>query len=220
MDKATYFQRLYSDVFSLNPADSGGIPSACVPYFEGHKPRFEAQVDMWNEFLDGERISRVLDLGTGVPFASYYFNATQGARVIFGMLDAALYRVNELVEAIKINLCTDRPDLGPADLVICTECLEHLPCNLYKVREYLKSLVAPGKFLLLSFPLMGAHACDYWMDGLGDPNVASSPHIREFTEATAREFYYGTGWDLVKEAITYTQAYGGNIMNVLLRRPA
>jgi hypothetical protein len=222
MDKAEYFGRLYSDIFTLNPRTSGGLPQAAAGYFEGHKPRFEVQVDFWNEFLDKERIWKVLDVGTGVPFTSYYFNVTQGAEVLFGMLEDPGYTKDDKVRSIVLNLCKDRPALGPLDLVICTECLEHLPCNLYKVAEYLKSLVRPGGFMLLSFPLggQGRHGPkEYWRDDLGDYNSDSRDHIREFTGDTAHDFCHVTGWDVVKEVTVFTQAYGGQIMNVLLRKP-
>jgi hypothetical protein len=218
MLKDEYFDRLYKDIFNVNNYTPDGTSEPAMQYFEGHRPRFELQIGYWNECLDKEEIKLVYDMGTGVPFVSYYFNITQGAEVVFGMPGGS-YRVNDKVAAVNINLSINPPALPAGDLVICTECLEHLSTNLYKVRAYLMSLVKPGKFMLLSFPLGGANAKEYWRDGLGDPNAVATPHIREFTAETAREFYYGTGWDLLKEETVFTRAYGGNIMNVLLKRP-
>jgi hypothetical protein len=220
MNAQEYFARLYSDVFAKSNATPDGTSEPPTQYFEGHKPRFEATVAMWNEFLDDDKIGLVYDMGTGVPFVSYYFHATQGAEVVFGMPGASSYGVSDKVRAMHINLSIDPPALPAGDLVICTECLEHLATNLYKVRAYLMGLVKPGKYMMLSFPLGGANAQGYWRDGLGDPTLPCTPHIREFTTETAREFYYGTGWDVLKEVTTFTQAYGKDIMNVLLRRPA
>jgi hypothetical protein len=216
--KEEYRIRLESDIFPLTIEMIGGLPNDSRAYYEGHKPRFDAHIDLWNEFLDKERIGLVYDLGTCVPFTSYYFHVTQGATVIYGMLGNTKC-VNEKVRSIRINLCTDSPPLELADLVICTECLEHLACNLYKVREYLKSLVRPGGFMLLSFPCGGRNAADYWKDKLADYDKCQD-HIREFTLDTAKEFYYGTGWDVLKEVPTQQPAYGTTIMNVLLQRPA
>jgi len=185
-------------------------------YFEGHLPRFLAQLDMWREFLDKEKIDVVLDLGTKVPFTSLYFHLTQDAIVTFGCVGLPYTELNDKVAGIDVNL--NRPTRFPAvDLVICTECLEHLPSNLYKVRAYLCECVKDGKFLLLSFPLGRKNACNY-QDDLPQDHEKPHDHLREFTEQTARDFYIGTGFKLVSERITFTEAYGGNIMNVLLQK--
>jgi len=217
--KEEYRARLETDIFPLNIEMVGGMPWDARAYYDGHRPRFDVQIEMWNEFLDKEPIELVYDLGTCVPFTSYYFHVTKGADILYGMLEYQTQEINDHVRSFRINLCTDRPALALADLVICTECLEHLPCNLYKVREYLKSLVRPGGFMLLSFPCGGRNATDYWKDKLADYDKCQD-HIREFTLDTAKEFYYGTGWDVLKEVPSQQPAYGTTIMNVLLQRPA
>jgi hypothetical protein len=220
VNEVPYYQRLYGDVLKLDSPIFAHEFTGIVEYFEGHRPRFNTHIAMYNKFLDNEPINLVYDLGTGVPFTSYYFNLTQGAEVIFGMLEDVNYKVNDKVRSMQINLCVDRPALPPADLVICTECLEHLPCNLYKVREYLKTLVKPGKYMLLSFPCGGQRAEDYWRDFLGDYDKSVTSHYREFTEASAKEFYYGTGWNVLAEMGSQQSHYQATIMNVLLKRPA
>ncbi len=220
MTKEEYYGYLQRDVLSKGIKIVGGMPADAGAYFDGHKPRFDAQVEMWNQFLDDKVIDRVYDLGTSVPFTSYYFNVTKQATVIFGMMEDSGYRVNDKVYPITMNLCRATAGLEPADLVICTECLEHLPCNLYKTREYLKSLVRPGGFLLLSFPCGGQNPREYWQDNPADYDKCSDRHVREFTLDTAKEFYYGTGWDVLKEVPTTQAAYAPTIMNVLMQRPA
>lgn len=218
MTKEEYRERLEQDIFPLKIEMVGGMPRDAAAYYDGHRPRFDAQVEMWNEFLDKEKITLVYDLGTCVPFTSYYFHLTQGAQVLYGMLENQ-QSINDKVRSFRINLCTDRPALEQGDLVICTECLEHLPCNLYKVREYLKSLVRHRGFLLLSFPCGGKNPRDYWKDNLGDPLACTDDHFREFTVDTARDFAYGTGWDVLKEVGTNQAAYAPTILNVLMKRP-
>jgi len=221
INKEAYYERLYADVFKLGfPAGgmiSGGSPEGVIPYFEGHRPRFDATIDMFNEFCDQERIELVYDLGTGSPFVSYYFHVTQDAAVRFGHIQNSGGDVNEKVRFMQINLARDPPELPPGDLTICTECLEHLPCNLYRVRKYLCDTVKPGRFLLLSFPLNGHNARGYDRDGLGNPEHDHG-HIREFTQKTAAEFCEGTGFAILKAIDTYTQEYGGVIKNVLMRK--
>jgi hypothetical protein len=77
--------------------------------------------------------------------------------------------------------------------------------------------VLPDGYLLLSFPLNGQNAKDYGETLPQDKQIPHG-HLREFTEDTAREFYKGTGFSLVSEKITWTDAYGGKIMNVLLKK--
>lgn len=188
-----------------------------VQYLDGHAPRFHAQLDMFEQFLDKEEIKTVYDIGTFAPFVSYYFNLTQQAIVVLGCMDVKKDEwIGGGVKRIRLNLNKPFPVLPKADLLICTECLEHVATNLYRVRQALCESVANGKYLLLSFPLNGKNAQNYDHELPQSDNV--EPHLREFTEQTAREFYIGTGFTLISEKITYTERYVGNIMNVLLKK--
>lgn len=186
-------------------------------YFEGHLPRFIAQLDMFDEHLAQEEIKVVYDLGTNIPFTSLYFNLTQNADVFCGSVDVQKSEfIYNGVSRGYVNL--NRPMMLPkADLVICTECLEHLPSNLYRVRQALSEYVKNGKYMLLSFPLNGMNAKDYHLELPQDREIGHA-HLREFTEQTARDFYTVSGFTLVSEKITWTDAYGGKIMNVLLKK--
>jgi len=214
MDFAEYERRLYSDIFTVLKGSRINPGEGISAYYEGHKPRFIAQIEM---FAKLPAMKFVYDFGTTIPFTSYWFNLVHNAKVIFGSIDSRPWKVNELVEAININL-NFPPEMPPADMVICTECLEHLPSNLYSVRAYLMSLVKRAGFLLLSFPCGGANAFGYERDNLGDKTRGYSAHIREFTEASAREFVKTIGFDIVAEKMTFTQAYGNQIWNVLMQR--
>lgn len=214
MTQTEYRDKLYQDVFSLTPNIPGGYPANVLPYFEGHWPRFVAQLDMFEEHIK-ERIESVLDVGTGVPFSSYWFALRKNALVKYGCPLAGLPSVSDRVRYIQIDLCAP-PPIEKYDVVIATEVIEHLPCNTYRVRQWLTE--SAQKYLLLSFPLGGMNAGWYEHDDMGDKTRIHDEHIREYTEETARAWYIGTGFDLVSEAITFTSAYGGNIMNVLLRR--
>ncbi len=215
-----YVECLEEDVFS-NPGltDHEGAPADSRPYFYGHRPRFDAQIEMFRKHLDGQIIRRVYDLGTGLPFASYYFYVTQGAEVLYGMPPEGEHEINEQVRYVSLNLCNRRPQWKPAELVICTECLEHLPCPIPPVLDYLKGLVKPRGHLLLSFPFGTLCLGDLDHD-FGDHDEISNKHLREFTKAKADEALALIGWPIVDEALTFTKAYDGNIWNVLLRNRA
>ena len=215
MDRAEYFEA----VKSLIRKDQHQIDTGTtdVQYLDGHAPRFHAQLDMFAEFLDKESIKTVYDIGTFAPFVSYYFTLTQQALVTLGCMDVKRDEwIAGGVKRIRLNLNHPFPVMPKADLLICTECLEHVATNLYRVRQALCESVANGKYLLLSFPLNGKNAQGYDQELPQSENV--EPHLREFTEQTAREFYIGTGFTLVSEKITYTERYAGSIMNVLLKK--
>lgn len=216
MTNEEYIKILHEEVFP-KVICSGGMPPQVVEYFNGHFPRFEAQLNMFHKHLDDKIIGRVYDIGTGTPFTSYYFNKTQGAEVIYGCPLDGLAQLNLKCFGLKINLCKPQP-MAQADLVIATEVLEHLPCNVYRAYFYLSKLVRVGGYLLVSFPLGGAGAGNYHRDDMGDHERAHDGHIREYTMDTARQFYVVNGFELIEEAATHTNAYGGVILNVLLKR--
>lgn len=217
MKTANYLQCLDQDVFEqTTEAAFGGLPADVRPYFMGHLPRFEAQLDMFRKHLTDDHIDRVYDFGTGLPFVSYYFNLTQGAEVLYGMPPEGEHQINDRVRYISVNLCNNQPELEPADLVICTECLEHLPCPIPPVVDYLTGLVKPQKYLLLSFPFGTIRLGDLDHD-FGDHDTVSSGHKREFSQESAEDLLGLIGWPIVDDALTFTKAYGGNIWNVLLQ---
>ena len=92
MTKEEYYGRLCSDIFPHKPEIIGGMPRDAHSYYLAHRPRFDAHIDIWNQFLDSENIELVYDLGTSVPFTSYYFNVTKGAEVVYGMLETSPMR--------------------------------------------------------------------------------------------------------------------------------
>jgi len=129
--------------------------------------------------------------------------------------------VNEKVLNIVVNLC-DPQELVPADVVIMTEVLEHLPCNLYKVLDWAVSIVKPGGYLLLSFPT-GDDGVSIPRDAdLTDKYKADGDygHIREFSVGQAREFYGRTGFEVIEEKCIKTPFYygGEGILHVLLKK--
>ncbi len=184
-------------------------------YFQGHLPRFEVQLNMFRKHLDNEEINHVIDFGTGTPFTSYYFYLTQGASVIYGDPEKEEIDINNIVTGIDLNLCYPYELHYKADLVICTECIEHLPCPLLPVIDYIKSM--SNKYLLLSFPYGDILLGDFNKD-FGDYDTVRWRHLREFTPALSDEFLSIVGWDIIADEAVHTVAYGGVIRNVLLRK--
>jgi nucleoside-diphosphate-sugar epimerase len=191
-----------------------------LAYFDGHLPRFEKQLEMFEKYFEKEKIETVLDAGTKFPFTSYFLNLTKKSKVDFGYPKNGK-DISETVRFKNLNLCR-LPDIDKYDLVVCTECLEHLSCNVCKVRDYLFDHVRKGGFILLSFPLGGMNACDYERDDPDKYDEISDNHIREYTEETVTEFIAPLldRGELIERHSVFTSAYGGNIAQILIRRIA
>jgi len=216
---AEYIAAVQAKLPSWLPGDASVGPSDLLPYFNGHLPRFQAQLAFWHLMEDEGIIPEsVYDLGTPFPFTSWYWALRHASRVTFGCLGK--YRdLGERSKNVEINLC-DMPALPAAELVIATEVLEHLPCDLHAVADWLFSLVEHRGCLLLSFPLNGANARYYNRD-LPLPRAVSHGHLREFTMETSSVFVERLcqlDAEIFADRTVFTSAYGGYIRNVLIRR--
>jgi hypothetical protein len=203
----------------------GHVPAVLSGYFAGHEPRFATLFEMLHAILPAPK--SILDVGTGFPFATGWV-ADEGGRVIYGCplrLEPVVWPGCVYQE---LNLCA--PPQPPAflfttevtksqfDLVVCTECLEHLPCNLFPVRDWLGQAVCLGGYLLLSFPLGGQHAEGYHHD-YPPFEVLHDEHLREWTMGTAEVFVYGmSGFTVALARLSNQPAYGSPIWNVLLEK--
>ena len=192
---------------------AGTIPPGLIHYWQGHEPRFRMQVEMLERYLGHEVIHTVSDYGTEFPFATLYLNVYREAWIHFAGLGDGR-DVSPFVRFSRVNLC--RPPGGDpqADLVWCSECLEHLPCDIPRTMRWLASRAR--RWLFLSFPLGGARAGDYERD---EPEKYASEHVREYTAETADALVAGLGWPVVGMRDSGQPAYGAPIRNVLLRRP-
>lgn len=192
-------------------------------YYEGHIQRFQYQDELFRNLPD---MKLVYDLGTWFPFSSYVF-AEKGAKVLYGCeavgnhsgTNNAVQENGYVISNTERILCDfdNPPALEQADMVICCECLEHLSCNLYPVRDYLVSLVKPGGYLFLSMPT-GNIKHGEWSDTF--EKLENNPHRREFPGNMARKFCEGTGLDILSEVFIKTALYpiGEGICHILMRR--
>jgi len=179
-------------------------------YFEGHIPRFLVGKHFIEKYCNISDGFSILDAGTQFPYQTYYLTEKYKVKIIY--LDILQRVPPPNVQFIKGNLCLDPLPKG-FDLVICTEVFEHLPCNLYKVKE--KIVASSKKYLLFSFPLRGRNAKDYDKDLKLDFRKHYN-HLREFTFKTAFEFVKGL--KVIEHKAVKTRAYAGNILVMLLSK--
>lgn len=214
MNHDDYFETLEGYMTGLLP---GGLPPEVLPYFKGHRDRFELSLDMFDEHLIGEEVGSVLDVGTGFPFVSYYFKLTRAAAVVI----ASMEKPRDLppgTGSTYVNLNTAQ-ELPPADLVICTECLEHIPRRHdYVLRVLCK---AATSFLFLSVPMGGSGAVDHDVSLDISYEKIYEKHLREYSPATIgglKDHVEGNGFQIVREATTQTNLYRAPIAHLLFRR--
>lgn len=190
---------------------SNSITVSIRDYYAGHLPRFKYMEEVFSSL---ENIKLVYDLGTPIPFASYIL-AEKGARVVYGCQTGVLESGMEGCIPITFDF-NKLPFLLPSDLVICTECLEHLSCNLLTVRDYLKGLVKKGGYLFLSFPT-GGICKGSWSDVLPPSNGLE--HQREFSRPLARQFCEEIGFTIISEKCFKVPNYphGEGIDHFLMR---
>ena len=195
-------------------------PKEMEKYFTGHLPRFLDQKKFIDSWVHLGQSSKVLDCGTWFPFVSWYMQYKFSANVQFTCLDMPELGVviNQCL-GFKSNLCFEEFGEETFDFIFLTECLEHLPCNLYTVRDRIIKALRPGGWLLVSYPLgvkgRNIQTCGYDKDlKLSFDN--SYGHLREFTCETAEEFI--TTFPIIEHKNVWTDAYGGNILQVLYRK--
>jgi SAM-dependent methyltransferase len=190
-------------------------------FFHGHYHRFALTFDMFKRNLSSHEIRSVADIGTWTPFSSLYFAIAHDAKVTcFCPPSDERYIVqDERASHVDFNL-NFPTDTGLHDLVICTECLEHLPSSVTKALSFLWSQVKPGGFLFVSCPCGGINAKDYELDlGGYDYNVAHG-HIREFTQDTADRLLGALGGKLIDKAGCQTDLYHAMIFHYLIQKEA
>jgi SAM-dependent methyltransferase len=195
-------------------------------YFTGHLPRFLEQKKFIDSFVHLAPDSKVLDCGTWFPFVSWYMRYKFGADVSFTCLDLpdtgkfrTIFEIDQC-HGFRSNLCFDDYGTETFDFIFLTECLEHLPCNLYPVRDGIIRALRPGGWLMVSYPLgvkgRNIQTCDYDKD-LKLSFDKSYGHLREFTRETAEEFI--TTLPKIEHKEVWTDAYGGNILQMLYAKP-
>jgi hypothetical protein len=121
---------------------------------------------------------QVLEVGSCFPWLSFPFITSHNWNV--KTVDILVFK-NHFEHNLSItygNLCTDDFGFNQYDLVIATEVLEHLPCDILEVKEKLLKCLKNNGYLFVSFPLSG----DTSLDSMPLISSAYHGHIRSFSE--------------------------------------
>lgn len=184
---------------------------AQTEYWNGHKNRFELMAEMCRELPD---VYSVAEVGTAFPFVGLLF-----PDAYLRTLDM-LKSTGKLCEHEIQDFNIERPTLlDNFDLVVCTEVMEHLYCDLYKFAEGLAGRTR--KYLLLSFPCGGNGSMIGYDTDLQAPESNDGiGHVREFTQAKAEEFVETIQGFSVKDrqSVPYTPLYRATIVIYLLKK--
>lgn len=173
------------------------VPVDSLTYFTAHWPRFEAMLKLCNDSdITPDSLSHICELGSWYPYTTYYWKS-RNPKCKIDLYDIIVREVSEVseydvdgVRLIDFNLCTESLPDKQYDMVVVSEVLEHLPCNIFALCSDISEIVKPGGFLLVTYPLGGINARDYdrVMDHRDQEHLVEE-HIREFTHETADWFF-------------------------------
>lgn len=189
-----------------------------ISYFLGHEERFLLGLEFLNKNTAKENL-KVWDLGTGFPFQSLWFHKKFHWNLLWSDLHPEnKLEIDEEAKFSLFNICLEEFPKEEFDVIISTEVLEHLPCNLLKVKKKIKAALKQEGLWLVSFPLKGFNAQDYDKDLSLPFEEYSEAHLREFTEKSALQFLEDSSLEILEKDKVFCPAYGGVILVALLRK--
>lgn len=166
-----------------------------LAYVEHNIERFVAVIK-WLKPEMPKKAKKLLEAGSWFPFVGYYFwAANEGLEVQSCCIDAKNWSSEEgnLFHRQR-NLCTrwyqEQLAKMKLDVLICTETLEHLPCNLVPVVQAFEQALKKGGKLLLSVP-QGGKA---WKADIAKeidttyPTDRYNEHVRVFVDGELKRF--------------------------------
>jgi len=183
-------------------------------YFIGHLPRFLEQKRMIESYCKLDRTATVFDCCTAFPFISWYCNWLFECKVEFGCLDMEDCELAPGIEGYRFNIIDHQLPVKQYSLVIMTEALEHIPADLYAIRDKLIASVKPGGHLLVSYPIGGRNAGHYEADLPQYDHGKTHAHLREFTAESAEAFI---DLPVVEKHRVETPLYPDGILEFLYR---
>lgn len=150
-------------------------------YIMGHKQRIAKGIEMLSRYIGYDK--KILEVGSPHPFFSYYFYKYKNASVVCADLYDRKWKVNDRLYFKKLNLCTDMLN-EKFDVIIASEVWEHLPCNLYAVRDMLCNSLNEDGVMLFTFPMSKKSEVPLNYSAQKELFCRANGHLREFKDLT------------------------------------
>jgi hypothetical protein len=186
-----------------------------IPRFSEYIPRHIDRYKQAIEMLKSVNVvdAQVMEIGSPFPFISYPFTKTQNWFI--KCVDLLIFK-NHYIPNVMFtygNLCTDDFGYNKYDIVIATECLEHLPVSTTKVVNRLIDSVKQGGYIFVSLP-MESPATDPEQEFPHLSTAAYHGHIRMFDGHVVNKLFEHL--TLIKKNYVSTTVY--NHIQVLYRK--
>jgi hypothetical protein len=167
-------------------------------YKKFHEKRLKASTNILEENCRLYKTSRVLEVGSTFPFITLPLAKKHG----FTPVCADIQKVKDSsVSFVQLDLCKDAiPQKW--DLILCTEVLEHLPCNLFDVVNKIISATRDDGHIFFTVPI-GFVGTGLPLNKVFESGGDGKTHLREFTPWKAHEFFSSFGLLVVKEKLIY-----------------
>jgi hypothetical protein len=155
--------------------------------------------NLWNFVIDRFGVQSVLDIGSGLSYASRYF-FRKGLEVI--AVEGLVENVRNAIYPTILHDLTKGPVTAKVDLVHCQEVVEHIEEKF--LDNLLKSLMC-GKYILMTNAVQGQgghhhvneQPTQYWIDHLVARGcqvlVPDTNRIRQIATAEGAPFFAATG---------------------------
>jgi 2-polyprenyl-3-methyl-5-hydroxy-6-metoxy-1,4-benzoquinol methylase len=185
------------DNFEKNPDYFANTRAEILPYLEG-------------------KFAKSLDVGCGAGLVSAALRERGLVKEAHGVElspNAKAEAAKKLDRVFAEDLSASEPKeiLGPYDLVLCLDVLEHMYDPWTALRR-IRKLLGPQGTLLVSIPNVRNFRASFPLLIRGDwkydeAGILDSTHIRFFTKKTARQLVEGAGFEIVKIGSSGKQPY-------------
>lgn len=198
-------------------------PTNTLKYFNDHFVRFNGIIELCKK--NNIKPKKVCEIGSFFPFSSYYFKTINPDTTI-DLYDIIIRNIADLritvepynvngIKLIDFNLNTDKFPDKKYDLVIMSEVMEHLPCNLFGLEKRVIGLLKNSSYLVITYPMGNRNVKNYEKDLDLDFEKSHGDwgnHLREFNRETTPLFFK----DLIKMDETTVNYIAYGIIQIIL----
>lgn len=158
-------------------------------YFTNHFERFWAMICLAKEHIGKPK--SLCEIGSFYPYVCMYWSGKIDLYDIVPIIcPSALPYNTQQVTLYPFNICTeDFPLNKHYDFITLSEVLEHLPVNLFEIEKKVIDVLAPGGYILVTYPIQYQNHTFGYEKVMGDPNKMYGEHLREFTPETTKLFF-------------------------------